>query len=283
MCLIALALDQHPRFPLVIAANRDEFFDRPAAALDWWRPAPDAAPLLGGRDLHAGGTWMGLSAPGRVAMLTNVRDLPRYQANAPSRGAIVPAWLATVASPAEFWRQTAAQGHNPFNLLAGDLSQGHWWWADDRARAPQPLQAGLYGLSNAALDTPWPKVQRLKAATAAAIAAAASTPELEALLFAALADPSAAPDESLPDTGIGRERERWLAPAFICTPDARYGTRCSTLLIVELRGDALSARMVERPFDADGAAPTQRAAHWAPWPLRSGSPPPVRGETVNPA
>ena len=281
MCLIALALDQHPRFALVIAANRDEFLDRAAAALDWWQPAPEAAPLLGGRDLHAGGTWMGLNAQGRVAMLTNVRDLPRYQATAPSRGAIVPAWLAAQAPSADFWRDTAARGHNPFNLLAGELAHGHWWWADDQARQPQRLEPGLYGLSNAALDTPWPKVQRLKAAVAAALAQAASTVQLEALLFAALADRSTAPDAALPNTGVGLERERWLAPAFIRTPDARYGTRCSTLLIVEREGSALSARMVERQFDADGVAHTQRAALLASWPLLSGSLPPVQAEIVN--
>ena len=94
MCLIALALEQHPRYPLVIAANRDEFLQRPAAALDWWRPAPGTEPVLGGRDLHAGGTWMGLTASGRIALLTNVRDPSRQQAMAASRGAIVPAWLA---------------------------------------------------------------------------------------------------------------------------------------------------------------------------------------------
>ena len=94
MCLIALALEQHPRYALVIAANRDEFLHRPAAALDWWQPAPAAEPVLGGRDLQAGGTWMGLSAAGRIALLTNVRDPSRQRATAPSRGAIVPAWLA---------------------------------------------------------------------------------------------------------------------------------------------------------------------------------------------
>ena len=281
MCLIALALDQHPRFPLVIAANRDEFLDRAAAALDWWQPAPEAAPLLGGRDLHAGGTWMGLNAQGRVAMLTNVRDLPRQQATAPSRGAIVPAWLAAQSSAADFWRHTAARGHNPFNLLAGDLLQGRWWWADDHAHQPQRLEPDLYGLSNAALDTPWPKVQRLKAAVAVALAQAASTMQLEALLFAALADRTTVPDAALPNTGVGIERERWLAPAFIRTPDARYGTRCSTLLIIERKSGGLSARMVERQFDATGRADSQRGVQLEGWPLPGSSLPPVQAEPLN--
>jgi uncharacterized protein with NRDE domain len=280
MCLIAIALDRHPRFPLVIAANRDEFLQRPAVALDWWQPAADAAPLLGGRDLQAGGTWMGLSARGRLAMLTNVRDLSRHRSAAPSRGAIVPGWLATRQSASDFWHTAAAHGHNPFNLIAGDVADGHWWWADDRA-APQRLAPGLYGVSNAAFDAPWPKVQGLKRALAAALDAAPSAAGLEALLFAALADRAAAPDDALPDTGIGPERERWLAPAFIRTPDARYGTRCSTLLIAERHAEGLGACLVERQFDAIGRALAQRRVRLASWPLLGGELPRVEPEPLS--
>lgn len=286
MCLIALALEQHPRYPLVIAANRDEYLHRPAAPLDWWQAAPGAAPVLGGRDLHAGGTWMGLNSRGRVAMLTNVRDLPRVKAIAPSRGEIVPAWLNSEHAAGEFWRATAAHGHNPFNLLAGDLAQQRWWWADDRSRAPQLLERGLYGLSNASLDTPWPKVQRLKFALADALETATSGAELERLLFKALADRSVAADEALPDTGVGLARERWLAPAFIRAPDARYGTRCSTLLVIERLPDAggtLSARIVERQFDADGHAATQRSACLAGWPCPPDTVPAVQDEALSAA
>ena len=303
MCLIGLALEQHPRFALVIAANRDEFLQRPATALDWWRADPEAAPLLGGRDLHAGGTWMGLNAAGRVAMLTNVRDVQRQRSDAPSRGAIVPDWLAAKpapsrlrrrppkgASPAwggparatagapDFWRKIAGGGHNPFNLLAGDMASGQWWWADDRASDPTPLAPGLYGLSNAALDTPWPKVQRLKGAMAAALADASQTDALETALFAALADATQVPDAALPDTGIGLDRERWLAPAFIRTPDARYGTRCSTLLIAERDAEGLSARVVERQFAADGSRLSQRSTRLRRWSHLRGDLP--RVETV---
>jgi uncharacterized protein with NRDE domain len=283
MCLIALALDRHPRYPLVIAANRDEYLHRPAAALDWWRATPHAAPVLAGRDLRAGGTWMGVSVNGRVAMLTNVRDLPRYKAIAPSRGAIVPAWLDTQQAASEFWRDTATRGHNPFNLLAGDLAQGQWWWADDRASAPQMLRPGLYGLSNAALDAPWPKVQRLKGALAQALYAATTGAELETLLFAALADRSVAPDNALPDTGIGLERERWLAPAFIRMPHTDYGTRCSTLLIAERLASGLSVRIVERQFDAGGHAISQRSARLVGWPLARDAVPPVHAEALSAA
>ena len=283
MCLIAMALDQRPDLPLVIATNRDEFLHRPAATLDWWQAAPSDVPLLGGRDLQAGGTWMGLSASGRLALLTNVRDPSRQKPTAPSRGAIVPAWLATQEPARAFWHETAARGHNPFNLVAGDMSQGEWWWADDRSSAPRMLGPGLYGLSNATLDTPWPKVQRLKQALAAAVDGAASVAELEILLFAALADRTTDPDEALPDTGVGLERERWLAPAFIRSPDARYGTRCSTLLIVERRADGHTAHVVERQFDADGRAVGQRRARLDRWPLPRGETPPVRAEPLNPS
>ncbi len=277
MCLIALALEQHPRYALVIAANRDEFLHRPAAALDWWRPAPGAAPLLGGRDLRAGGTWMGLSAEGRIALLTNVRDPSRQRESAPSRGAIVPAWLAGSHRPVDFWQRTAAAGHNPFNLLASDGHAGRWWCSDDRAAAPRPLGPGVYGLSNAALDTPWPKVERLKHALVAALANAEA---LENRLFDALADTTPVADDALPDTGIGVERERWLAPAFIRTPDARYGTRCSTLLIAERTAHGFSAQVVERQFDADGRTASQRRVRFARWPLADTELPRVETDRV---
>jgi uncharacterized protein with NRDE domain len=283
MCLIALALEQHPRYPLVIASNRDEFLHRPAAALDWWQNAATTVPLLGGRDLQAGGTWMGLSAHGRLAMLTNVRDLPRHKPVAPSRGAIVPAWLESSRPVAEFWRDTAAQGHNPFNLLAADLTTGHWWWADDRAKAPRALGRGMYGLSNAALDTPWPKVQRLKQALARALESSASPTALETMLFAALADRTMPDDDTLPDTGVGLERERWLAPAFIRTPDARYGTRCSTVLIAERHADGISARVAERQFDGDGRALSQQGVRLEQWPLSPGELPRVAAEPLSAA
>ena len=281
MCLIGLALGQHPRFALVIAANRDEFLQRPAAALGWWQAAADAAPLLGGRDLRAGGTWMGLSTTGRVAMLTNVRDLPRQRSDAPSRGAIVPAWLASPASASDFWPDVASRGHNPFNLLAGDLVSGQWWWADDQSGSPQVLGPGLYGLSNATLDAPWPKVQRLKSAMAAALGERASSAALETALFAALADPTGVPDAALPDTGIGLDRERWLAPAFIRTPDALYGTRCSTLLIAERHAAGLDVRVIERQFAADGAVLSQRSARLTHWPPLRGDLPQVEADLLS--
>ena len=289
MCLISLAIDTHPRFPLVVAANRDEFLDRPAAALDWWASEAAAEPLLGGRDLRAGGTWMAVGANARLALLTNVRDLPRLKLVAPSRGAIVPAWLKRAQSAGAFFSEISTCGHNPFNLLAADFadrSHGRWWWADDQTALPVELGAGVHGVSNAALSTPWPKVQRLNQALRDAVAAAAAEQQtgaqFEASLFAALADRAIVPDDALPDTGVGIERERWLAPAFIRSPDGRYGTRCSTLLIVERHAERCTARLVERRFDDCGAVAGQRGVRNMPWPLRDAAAAPVREESISP-
>jgi uncharacterized protein with NRDE domain len=255
MCLIGLALDAHPRFSLVIAANRDEFFDRPAAPLDWWRTSPNTPWLLGGRDLSAGGTWMALSEHGRIGMLTNVRDLPRHRAEAPSRGALVTAWLEG--------SEPAALGHNPFNLIGGDLQNGRWWWRSDR-QAITPLAAGVHALSNAALNEPWPKVQRLSAALYSALRG--DDAALVTRLFALLGDRSVAADAELPDTGVGLDRERMLSPIFITTPDGRYGTRCSTLILGERQRQGWRLDVIERTHDRRGAVTQERRVTLASWP-----------------
>lgn len=266
MCLIGLALDAHPRFALVVAANRDEYHARPAAGLDWWRSTDQGPWLLGGRDLSAGGTWMSLSAQGRLAMLTNVRDPARHRPDAPSRGALVPAWLDS-AQPAEaLWPTLAGRDCNPFNLVAADLAQGHWWWGDDRTLQPRTLGPGVHGLSNASLGTPWPKVRRLEAAVARALSIADDDTVLAAHLFDALADRWQPDDAALPDTGVGLARERMLSPAFIGSPDGRYGTRCSTVLIGERQGTRWRIRLAERSFDAQGRAVEERTAWLDGWP-----------------
>ena len=272
MCLIGLALDAHPRFALVIAANRDEHFERPAAGLDWWQPGPDAPWLLAGRDLSAGGTWMGLSSQGRLAMLTNVRDPARHRADAPSRGALVPAWLDSAAPAESLWPALASRQCNPYNLIGADLRQGHWWWADDRAPRPQALAPGVHGLSNASLGTPWPKVRRLEQAIEGALADTDAAPALVERLFDALADRGQAEDSDLPDTGIGLARERFLSPAFIAAPDGRYGTRCSTVLIGERRGEGWQLSLTERSFDALGRGVEERTIHLDGWPVTARPP-----------
>jgi uncharacterized protein with NRDE domain len=238
MCLILFALQHDARYPLVVAANRDEFYDRPSEAMHVW---PEFPFLLGGKDLVHGGMWFGATRCGKLAMVTNVR-----RRGAPgghlSRGHLVRDYLLQELTAAEFVAQTTAQAdaYAGFNLLLGNL-RGLYYYSN-RGQAPQRLEAGIHGLSNAGLDTPWPKVERGKAALAHAFSASAG--EFEARLFELLADPRPAPDEQLPDTGYGRDWERLLSPAFIQA--AGYGTRSSTILVVD--GDG-KASLCERSFD----------------------------------
>lgn len=267
MCLLTLALDESRRFPLVVAANRDEYFARPAARLAWWTPEPGATPILGGRDLDAGGTWLGLSAEGRLALLTNVRNPAHNDPAAPSRGRIVPEWLAARERVDRFWMRTALAGYNGFNLIAADFTQGECYWASNDGSHPQRLERGIYGLSNAGLDTPWPKVTALKARTREAIAQAGTVEELANRLFEALADRRVPADDELPDTGVGLDKERMLAPAFIRSGDQQYGTRCSTLVITERASRHNVTHVFERSFSpAGGMALLRRATlnHWPP-------------------
>lgn len=265
MCLAAFALNAHPRFPLVLAANRDELFARPAAAMDWWADAPD---LLAGRDLTAGGSWFGLTRSGRLALLTNVREPGRNDAAAPSRGALVTDWLRSKAPLADFAAQQLPAGHNGFNLIAADVASNTWHWLSNRAAAPQQLGPGLHALSNAALDTPWPKTTGLRTALADALAQAADAPALIEQLLAALADDRTAPDTALPDTGVGLARERLLSPRFIRIPPgpgaAVYGTRCSTVLVREADG---ATWVVERSVTANGEPLPRREHRLRRWPV----------------
>ena len=284
MCLLTLALDESRRFPLVVAANRDEFFARPAARLAWWAPEPGATQILGGRDLDAGGTWLGLTAEGRLGLLTNVRDPSRNDPAAPSRGRIVPEWLAARERVDQFWMRTALAGYNGFNLIAVDFAQGECYWASNNGAHPQRLERGIYGLSNAGLDTPWPKVLGLKSRTREAIAESTSVDELAARLFQALADRSLPQDGALPDTGVGLDKERMLAPAFIRSPDQSYGTRCSTLIVTERVNRHNVTHVLERSFSPNGGMALLRRAtlnHWPPRYTAGDAVPAMQGGAVS--
>lgn len=267
MCLVAIALDESRRFPLVVATNRDEYFQRPAARLAWWTPQTGGPAILGGRDLEAGGTWLGLTAGGRLGLLTNIRDPQRNDPDAPSRGAIVGNWLAATEAPDRFWMRTALSGYNGFNLVAADFRRGECFWASNRAPYPQRLDRGVYGLSNGLLDSDWPKVNALKDTLSDAIAEAESVDSLCVTLFAALADRSVADDDELPDTGVPPALEKALSAAFIRSPDGRYGTRCSTLVIAERLQRGLQTHVLERTYSAtDGVALLRRSTlrNWPP-------------------
>lgn len=229
MCLIAFAYRCHPRYRLIVAANRDEFYRRPTAPADFW---PECPPLLAGRDLEQGGTWLGVTRDGRVAALTNYRDPAAQKADARSRGGLVRDYLCGGLAPAEYLELARAAGgeYNGFNLLAGD-GDGLWYWSN-RGTAPAEVPPGVHGLSNHLLDTPWPKVVRAKAGMAACLRGPDEA--LAERLFALLADGAAAPDAELPDTGVGLAWERTLSPIFIASPD--YGTRSSTVVLAGYDG-----------------------------------------------
>lgn len=270
MCLIALAIDQSRRFPLVVAANRDEFFARPAARLGWWTPHEGSPAILAGRDLEAGGTWLGLTAQGRLAMVTNVRDPARVDPAAPSRGQIVAQWLSDSEPTDRFWMRTALLGYNGFNLIAADFKRGECFWASNLGPHPKRLERGLYGVSNASLDTAWPKTNALKSGIRRALSAADSLDALSTALFTALADRRVAEDVDLPATGVPLELERQLSAAFIRAPERQYGTRCSTLVISERVGRGLVTHVMERSYTVSGAVSLLRQATLKGWPPRYG-------------
>jgi uncharacterized protein with NRDE domain len=224
MCLIFVAWKQHPDYRLVVAANRDEFYSRPTAPAHYWEEAPE---VLAGRDLEAGGTWLGVTHAGRFAALTNYRGGETKAADAPTRGRLVSDFLCSKSTPDDYLQSVAARAaaYNDFNLLVADHARLHWY--SNRGEGPRELEPGVYGASNHLLDTPWPKVERGKKAFGELL----ETKRIDVqAMFDLLADNQVARDESLPDTGIGLVRERELSPIFITAGD--YGTRSSTVLLV---------------------------------------------------
>lgn len=248
MCLIIAGWQVHPEFPLVVAANRDEFVARPASPLDWWTDAPD---VLAGRDLEAGGTWMGVSRSGRFAALTNFRDPAQRGSGHPTRGALVRHALESSADTMTTLAEIASISANyaGFNLFVGDGQR--FGIHESTTGSVRPLEAGIYGLSNHVLDTAWPKLSRAKAAFAAALV---SLPESAAFLRL-LRDTTPVADDELPDTGVSLEWERRLSTAFIISPT--YGTRCSSLLTINREGQV---RFSEWTWQADGQ-PEKETTH----------------------
>lgn len=226
MCLILLAWRAHPRFPCVLAANRDEFHERASAPAEWWS---SESGILAGRDLHAGGTWLGVTRRGDFAALTNFRDGSARRNEAPSRGTLVSELLEAGRSVPETLRylQEVGPQYNPFNVLFSDGERlGIYESAVGEGRELGP---GVFGLSNHLLDTPWPKVKKAKTALTAALA----DPRDEQAIVHLLRDDLRPIDADLPRTGATIEWERLLSSAFVRDED--YGTRCSTLLRVDDR------------------------------------------------
>ena len=239
MCLVVLGLHAHPLYPLVVAANRDEFLDRPSEPARFW---PEAPGFLAGRDLRAGGTWLGVTRSGRFAALTNIRDPLRHDPGAPSRGDLVVRFLLGRDGPVEHLAGVAAEPvrRNPYNLLAG--AGGRLAWHSNAVSRPREVGAGVHAVSNALLDTPWPKTTRSAARLAEILERGTRIDPEE--LFALLGDREPVPDGDLPATGVGLPAERLLSPPFVVSPG--YGTRGSTLLLVSRGG---GASLLERRFD----------------------------------
>jgi uncharacterized protein with NRDE domain len=229
MCLVLVVWRVHPLYPCVVAANRDEFHARPTARAEWW---PDRPQILAGRDLEAGGTWLGLTRTGRFAALTNYRDPEQRRAAVPSRGALVTSMLESGASVAEGLTHLRAVGadYNGFNLIFSDGERLGIY--ESVSGAGRELEPGIYGLSNHLLDTPWPKVQNAKTRLQTALVGLTDT----APLLDLLRDDRPAPDAQLPQTGVSVEWERLLSSAFVRAP--AYGTRCSTIIRIERQGRA---------------------------------------------
>jgi uncharacterized protein with NRDE domain len=240
MCLIVFAWQVIPGMPLIAAANRDEFYARPATPAGWWDDHPQ---VYAGRDLQGGGTWLGITRNGRFAALTNIRAPSEKRADAPTRGALVADYLSGQASTEAYVAGLAKRGDafNGFNLLVGDRDKLIWFSnrTKDDPRNGQPLPPGIYGMSNGSLDTPWPKVVRAKAQFASLLCQGAP----EDAYFEMLTDTTRASDCRLPKTGVELELERMLSP--VCIESSNYGTRVSTVVHMN---ESSNAVLNERPI-----------------------------------
>jgi len=253
MCLLVFAWNAHPRYRLVFAGNRDEFHERPTAPMAWWtesdapdgRIDPAAGGILAGRDLQAGGTWLGVSRDGRFGVVTNFRDLQKAEPHAPSRGELITRFLARNVSARQFGDNLApgAASYAGFNLLLADSSD--MVYLSNRAMAlSRALPSGIYGLSNHFLDTPWPKLERTRERFKSLMSTPDPSPDA---LLDMLNDREPTLEHLLPQTGLSREWELLLSSPFIA--DERYGTRCSTVVTIGHDGQVL---VRERRFDAGG-------------------------------
>ena len=247
MCLIIFAYQSNPRFPLVVAANRDEIFARPTAKAALWTDGESGQQILSGRDEQAGGTWLGITQSGRFAAVTNIRDPSQAERKPRSRGDLTRQFLGGTDSPEKYCAMLA-QNYEQFagyNLLVGDNHS--LFYANNHEEKVWELEPGVHGLSNGLLNSSWPKVDKGKKRLQALM----QQPEeltTDALL-AMMRDRSQAEDADLPDTGISIEIERRLSSAFVLNPAQKYGTLCSTALIV---GKLRPTRFTEQNFDSLG-------------------------------
>lgn len=246
MCLIAIAIAQHPDYPLIIAGNRDEFYSRPTAALDYWEDKPD---ILAGRDLKSSGTWLGITKSGRIGAITNYRDPESLlgKNKGPSRGGLIREFLEGSDPPQVYLDRIRSTRnlYNGFNLIVGHARE--LWWYSNVSDERKKLSPGIHGISNHLLNTPWPKVEKMKAEMASLIRENKIIDP--GMIFEILSDQQPPPDAELPDTGIGLEWERILSPIFITSEI--YGTRSSSIIFIDR---SCHATFYERRFAPQGDA-----------------------------
>ena len=237
MCLIVFGYDTIPGYRLILAGNRDEFYDRPTRAADFWEQEPN---LLAGKDLTAGGTWLGINKKGRVSFLTNYRDMSTHNQDAKSRGHLVRNYLTGDYTPYSYLKNlNSPNQYNGFNLFTGDhISFYHF---SNVTRKIEKIEPGIHGISNALLNTPWPKVKMAKDSFQKLIENGNLN---EDHLFDLLTNKKTHPAEKLPETGLDPELEKAVSAIFIQT--GNYGTRSSTLLFIKDSGDM---RFVERVYE----------------------------------
>jgi len=237
MCLIVFAYKSHPKYKFIFAANRDEFYDRPTDQADYWK---DNTELLAGKDLQAGGTWMGITKQGRFAAVTNYRDLKNIKEDAPSRGMLTLDFLNDNISAEKYYEniKSSLQDYNGLNLLLGSVDE--LFYFSTHINGIKKLEAGIYGLSNATLNTDWPKVKKSKDVLSVLL----KNDEIHPWeLLSILNDTRKAREDDLPDTGVGMEWEKILSSIFIQSP--KYGTRCSTAVVVDIDNNF---RLAEKTF-----------------------------------
>jgi uncharacterized protein with NRDE domain len=236
MCLIFLSIHNHPNYKLILAGNRDEFYNRKTAAAQFWNDQPA---ILGGRDLEAGGTWLGMSKTGKIATVTNYRDPQNIDPHAPSRGHLVSDFLVDDIAPSQYLSAISSNGkrYNGFNLIVGSMDE--LWYYSNYGPGIEKLAPGFYGLSNHLLETSWPKVVRGKERLRPVLDKSKIDPEE---LLAMLYDEQRAEDELLPSTGLSLERERALSSMFIKMEG--YGSRCSTVILIDKNNEVIFSERV---------------------------------------
>ena len=248
MCLIFFAVEAHPDYPLIVAANRDEAYARPTLPLHHW----ENSPIIAGKDLTAGGTWMGITRSGRFAAITNYRDPCESVQNPLSRGLLVKNFLESQQTAPTYLQAIANEGHRyqGFNLVVGQGSE-LWYFSNRADTGVKQLPPGIHGLSNHLMDTPWPKVSEGKSDLDNLLSSLQHPPGKTTTqpLFGLLNHREPAPDSELPNTGIGRDFEKELSPRFIISKGKRYGTRSSTVLMMAGSSDYLIA---EKNWDNQG-------------------------------